>query len=289
MMARKIIVLLLILSLTTFSKSVALSTILVDSKENKLVKNQFWVVFITVGEPGRDEKNVNKLYNILLNDDRWDENNIFQFRENEATKQAILNIPDFINKKGLNENDTLLIFFSMHGGRKEDAPPLDEPDNMDEFIIPFQQEKNNFSFILDDELGLAFEKINSKNLVIIFETCFSGGMIDGADDLRKTGRIIMTSSKEDESSYPIFLKKSWLFPYFLIEGLSGAADKDKNGVISAEEVFRYAKILTIKKSKIYAYLLFIFHKELLIQHPQIYDGWPTEKHNEKELQLIHVD
>ena len=129
-------------------------------------------------------------------------------------------------------------------------------------------------------------QIKSENIVIIFEACYSGGMIDGANDLKKTGRIIMTATKEDETSYGFFLKKSWLFPYYLLKGLRGRADKNCDGFITVEEAFEYAKFYTIRRSTIYAYLLFIFHRALFIQHPQIYDGWPSEGNNKEELKLI---
>jgi len=158
---------------------------------------------------------------------------------------------------------------------------------MDEYLITYPQgQDNQNNNILDEELASAFDKIKSKNIVMIFETCYSGGMIDGSYDLRKSGRVILTSSKEDESSYPIFLLKSWLFPHYLINGLRGKADTNSDGYVSAEEAFNYAKIRTIRRSTIYAFLLFIFHKSLLIQHPQIYDGWPSEENNKRELKLV---
>lgn len=272
--------------LISSSQSIAItSNYTINSNESTFNDSNYWAVLITAGEPKRDEKNARDLYNILINHG-WNKNNIYYLKENEATKEAILTVPDWLNDHEINKEDLIIFYFSMHGGRKEDVPPLDEPDNMDEFLIPYEQEKLNLNEILDEELASMFEEIETENLVIIFETCYSGGMIDGTNDLKKTGRVIMTSAKEDESSYPIFLTKSWLFPYYLIKGLKGLADKNCDGYISAEEAFKYAKIRTIIRSTVYGYILFIFHKKLLNQHPQIYDGWPSEENNEEELKLI---
>ena len=249
--------------------------------------NDLWAVLITFGTPKSDDKNAGDLLNILKQNG-WKEDNIFYLREKEATKDAILNISDCLNDHGVKENDMVLFFFSMHGNRTEDVPPLDEPDNLDEVIIAYDEE-NKYCEVLDDELMLMFEEIKSENMVIIFETCFSGGMIDGSSDLKKSGRIIITSSKEDETSYSMFLIKSWLFPYNLIKGLKGKADQNRDGYITAEEAFRYAKKLTTRRSTIYSFLLFIFHRKFLIQHPQIYDGWPSEENNEEELRLISIN
>lgn len=286
---RKIVILSIILLIISSYKSIAInSNYLINPNESAFENNNLWAVLITVGEPKRDNKNAGDLYNILINHG-WNGNNIYYLKENEATKEAIMTVSNWLNDHGADEDDLILFFFSMHGGRKEDIPPLDEPDNMDEFLIPYQQEKQENNNILDEELALMFEEIKSKNLVIIFETCFSGGMIDGANDLKKSGRVVLTSSREDESSYPIFLRRSWLFPFYFVRGLKGLADKNFDGYITAEEAFEFAKIRTVIRSTIYAYLLYILHKQLLIQHPQIYDGWPSEENNEEELKLINFN
>ena len=245
---------------------------------------KLWAVIITVGEPERDNKNAGELYNILLTNG-WDKNNILYIKESQATKDVILSSPNWLEANGADQDDFVLFYFSMHGGRKNDTLPFDEPDNLDEFIVSYKQDDEN-NHILDDELSLMFDQIQSEKLVIVFETCYSGGMIDGTNDLRRTGRIVITSTKEDESSYPIFLIKSWLFPYYFLKGLKGGADKNYDNIITVEEAFEYAKIYTVKRSTIYGYLFFIFHGSLFIQHPQIYDGWPSEENNEEELKFI---
>lgn len=280
------------LSILLFSCSsnsvIPLKTLADDEENSAKEESTLWAVFITFGEPQRDEKNARDLCDILIKQG-WKENNICHLKEKDATKEAILETPSWLNDHGADEDDLILYFFSMHGGRTEDVPPLDEPDNMDEFIVPYKEEQRDiYDNIFDEELASAFDNIKSEKLILIFETCYSGGMIDGVNDLRKSGRVILTSSSEKESSYPIFLKRSWLFPYYLIKGLAGPADANSDGIISVEESFKYAEKFTIKRSTVYAYLLFIFHRSLFIQYPQIYDGWPSEENNEEELKFIQV-
>ncbi len=254
------------------------------SKDNEKV---LWAVFVTVGEPERDGKNTEDLYKILLKNG-WNEENILIIQEENATKDEIFTIPDWLNNNGLNEDDLLLIYFSMHGSKTQDKEPFDEPDGIDESLIPYKNNQENGTNIRDDELSVVFDEIQSNNMFIIIEACYGGGMIDGSNDLKKNGRVIITSCGENESSYPIFLRKTWLFPYYLINGLKGPADTNKDNIISAEESFNYAKIKTIRRSTIYGVLLFIFHKSLFIQHPQIYDGWPSEENNKEELKFISL-
>ena len=111
-------------------------------------------------------------------------------------------------------------------------------------------------------------------------------MIDGSNDLKSDNRIIITSSDADESSYPFFRKDSWLFPFYFLKGLKGDADLNSNGQITAEEAYRYSKELTTKRSKFYSFLFFIIHRKPFIQHPQMYDAWPSENNNVKEMILV---
>ena len=287
-MKRNKIVITIILVLLVFSSSYNIASSKITNSSNILKNANSWAVFITVGDPKRDLKNVNDLKKILL-DNGWDENNIYILSEHKATKKTILEMPQLLVNYGLKKDDLVLFYFSMHGGRTDDVEPFDEPDGVDEFIIPFKNDKGNSSdYILDDELASAFDCINSKNILLIFETCYSGGMIDGSSDLRKSGRVIITSADADETSYPLFLKRSWLFPFYFIKGLKGPADANKDNIISAEETFSYAEKRTIIRSSIYGSLFYIFHRSLFIQHPQIYDGWPNEENNQDELELIYL-
>ena len=279
-MKKTFITLSIVLMLILSCKSIATKSNFIENE------NSNWAVIITVGEPDRDNKNAQDLYDILIGNG-WDEANINYMKESQATKDVILNVSDWLNGQGAQEDDLIIFYFSMHGGRKNDTLPFDEPDGLDEFIVPYKDEEQNEN-IVDDELAVMFDEIQNNNLVIIFETCFSGGMIDGENDLKKSGRIVITSTKEDETSYPIFLIKSWLFPYYYIKGLRGKADKNCDGFVTAEESFRYAKLRTIIRSTIYGILLFILHGALFNQHPQIYDGWPSEENNKEELKLINV-
>jgi hypothetical protein len=192
------ITLLLIASINASSVSSYIS----KTDENMSDDTKLWAVIITVGNSDLDDRNSEDLMNLLL-DNGWDKDNIYKLRENEATKKAILSISYLLNEQGLNNEDIVLFYFSMHGGRLDDVNPIDEPDGLDEFIIPYRENENEDK-ILDEELNLMFDEINSENIVIIFETCYSGGMIDGTKDLKNSGRIIMTSTKEYETSYGFF-------------------------------------------------------------------------------------
>jgi hypothetical protein len=114
-------------------------------------------------------------------------------------------------------------------------------------------------------------------------------MIDGLHDLCHHGQVILTSCKEDEYSWGLFIQKQWMFPYYLIKGINKniVTDTNKDGWISAEEAFYGAQKTTIIHST-FKSLLYLLHPfaRLGPQHPQIYDAWPTIDNNEDELQFI---
>jgi len=287
-MKKTIITIFMVLFLVFSYKSVSVSSNYLDN--SKCSSSQKWAVLITVGEPKLDDKDAGGLYDILTYNG-WSESNIYYLREEQATKNEILNVCNWLNNHGLKDDDLVLFYFSMHGDYKDDVPPLDEPDNKDEFIIPYRKEGSD-EVILDEELTQMFEELQTEKLVVIIESCYSGGMLDGANDLKKTGRIVITSTDVNETSYPLNLffskRGGYMLIHYFMKGLRGRADKNNDGYVSVEEAHQYAKYYTIKRSTIYAYILLIFHKTLKnhIQHPQIYDAWPSENNNAKEMILV---
>jgi hypothetical protein len=283
----KIISIILIIAIT----STFFNQLIVESKEYINEKeSEIWAIIITVGDIKRDQFGEKSLTDILSIQE-IPQKNIKKIIEENATKQNILNEPfQWIKSNEINEEDIILFYFSMHGIRIEDKYPFDEPDGFDECIIPYDY-KNNSNYIVDEELNDKINSIDNENIVLIFETCFSGGMIDGEKDLSNSGRIIITSSDANESSWPMYLQKKWLFPNYFFQGLYGSADLNKDNIISAEEAYKYAELPTIKRSSIFAFIYsfipFIPH-DFHPQHPQIYDGWPNNEDNHKELTLINL-
>jgi len=256
-------------------------------KKVEIYEHNSWAVFISLGDTQSDYNNLRDFKNILK-DNGWLEENIFTLYQEHATRDNILSLPQMLSDEGLKEDDLLLIYFSTHGFGMEDEEPYDEPDGLDEFIITHIVEGESRNGISDDELSSSFDNINCDNFILIFETCNSGGMLDGSSDLKKTGRIILTSTDYDETSFGLFLKQSWLFPFYLIKALSGKGDINDDKYITVEEAFNYAKKRTIIRSFFYGLLLFVFHRSIFIQHPQIYDAWPSENDNIEDLILIRL-
>ena len=168
----------------------------------------------------------------------------------------------------------------------DDQYPYDEPDNLDEFIMPFDCDwETDDNCILDDELADAFDTLQSQNIAIVIESCHSGGMLDGTHDLKKPGRVVITGCDTTELGAPITLRLHWLSCYYLIKGLRGRADRNNDHWISLEEAYHYLRLPVIIRSTLFNLISYGY---LLPQHPQFYDAWPTEEDNQEDLKIIQL-
>lgn len=222
----------------------------------------------------------------LLKRYNWNEDQIFVLQNEFTKKDAVMGMFDWLITEGVDEDDVVLIFFSFHGSHKQDTVPLDEPNQMDGFLVTFDFEYEILeNGILDDEFGAALDTIPSKNVVVIVESCHAGEMIDGSEDLCGDGRVILTSCTEEELSFFLYRRVIGLFPYYIIKGMTGFADRNLNGWISAEELYQYAEMRTIYQSYICSFLM---HSLPHYQHPQLFDGWPQEQNSSSELEFIKL-
>ena len=195
-----------------------------------------WAVIVGVGAPLRDFRDTTN-FKFILEAHGWESSHILCLWGSEATYNDILHRPvQWLNDSGADADDLIVFYFTMHGTQINDTSPLDEPDGLDEIIIPFDYDAENHSrYIKDEDLALQFDEIPSQSIIIIFETCSSGGMIDGDNDLCKSGRVILTSCLPHESSWPFFLRFRWMFPYYLMKGLKGPADANDDGTVDISD------------------------------------------------------
>ena len=226
----------------------------------------------------------------LLKKNGWDKNHILTLQEEEATKEAILDDSfQWLTDNGEDEDDLIFYFFSGHGYyHTADDPPVDEPDGRDEVINPWDPDIGGWNpdvFIVDDELSEKFDTLKSHNIVIVIHTCHAGGWIDGSYDLCDSGRVVLVACGVDEASCMMKYPVHWLFAYYLIQGLKGHADENNDKRITAEELLNYTIEPVEFRSKIFNW---ITSGVPTIQHPELYDGWPSEDNNLEELTLIEL-
>ncbi|MEF8879499.1 MAG: caspase family protein [Candidatus Thermoplasmatota archaeon] len=190
-------------------------------------------------------------------------------------------------------NDISLIHISTHGGRKIDLPPFDEEDFLDETLTTYKSFEPSilsiFTLIRDDLLNYFISRLESKGICLIIDSCYSGGYNDQPvspilwrsqifNNIRRkiesfTGglfreiennrRVLLASTTEDTVSWSD-VTTGGLFSTALTESLGkGFGDFNNDGMISAEEAFKYAQTCIKTKGK-------------YSQTPVIYDNYTGE-------------
>jgi uncharacterized caspase-like protein len=200
--------------------------------------------------------------------------NVKTLLDSQATKGAIHDaIVNWIDP--LEDEGTLVvIFYSGHGMQAPDDDG-DENDVYDELIVPFGidvtlQPMPLHRAIRDDELAAWLDELESQKVVVIADTCFSGGLApsslagrvkslsayledpaptteagsgDGfVQDIQQTGRLVLMASAENQTSLESTELGHGVFTYYLLEALrSPSVDSNGNGWISAEEAYTYLR------------------------------------------------
>lgn len=141
-------------------------------------------------------------------------------------------------------DDRVLVYFAGHGfiaGGKAYLAPYDlKLSNISSTAYPM------------DTLGSVFaNKINAKYKVLLTDSCHSGAIsvdsdaqaMHGAlDDLGKS-LFSLTASRDRERSYE---SSDWggghgIFTYYVVKGLEGEADTNRDGVVTADELAEYVR------------------------------------------------
>lgn len=140
------------------------------------------------------------------------------------------------------ENDRVVIFFAGHGflddkGKAYFAPWDVTLDKLAASAYPMEQ------------LGkIVSGSIKAKWKVLFADACHSGAitpeMIERMNaSLATTSRdlLALTASRKRESSYEDKELGHGVFSYFLVQGLSGQADRDQDGRVTADELIDYVR------------------------------------------------
>jgi|GEM_PF-4650723 len=156
--------------------------------------------------------------------------------------------------KNANKDSYVLIYFAGHGGIEEDKMGT-ESDNWAKYLLPFDTVKDNLysSALSNGEFQNLLRSIKSRKLVIFMDSCYSGGVSSGkardvdvriSDDPYKKlvegeGRLVIAASQPNQQSFENDGLGHGVFTYHLIEALSGAADYEQNGFVTATELIKY--------------------------------------------------
>jgi hypothetical protein len=165
------------------------------------------------------------------------------------------------------KDDTVVIFFAGHGAPEVDQRGI-ERDGLAKYLVPSDAEPDDLystAFPMD-ELQTIFARIEADRVIAFLDSCYSGAAggrtfsskktrAPHLDDLflerltRSKGRAILTASRPAEVSIELPELGHGIFTYFLAEGLRGAADLNRDGIVTLQEVYEYVEQQVAQKSR----------------------------------------
>lgn len=218
---------------------------------------QRWAVVIGIGDYAATDipdlrfasKDARAVYEFLKSPAAsFDEDHIMFLSDADATNQAIREAL-FVFLQKASYNDLVFIYFAGHG-----APDPTRPDNL--YLLPHDANTKALAatgFPMWDVKTALRRQIKAERVIVVADACHSGGTKDGevnpingsfGDLFTPSRRVILTAADNNELSYE---DHKWggghgVFTYNFIEGLKGAADADKNGIVTFQEAADYVAV-----------------------------------------------
>ena len=148
-----------------------------------------------------------------------------------SIKRRIKQVCDFSTPK-----DSLVIYFAGHGTSIDGEGYLIPQDG---------DEKDRENSISITKLQQQMQNSKAGRKLLVLDACHSGSATRGvsgiAPSLKTAGVHVMASCAENELSHPDPDSKHGIFTRYLLEGVDGKADTDKNGSVTQKELFEYVQ------------------------------------------------
>lgn len=168
--------------------------------------------------------------------------------DKDATWGAInASLDDYLPRR-IKENSRVYLYFSGHG-----APDV---KTQKAYLVPADGDLDSPSTLYPvEQLFLKLNALRAKEIVVMLDSCFAGegprsvipagarpmGLVV-EDPLRASGRVIsMAAAASKQISSDLEGMQHGLFTYYLLKGLKGEADTDRNGTVSLLELFKYVQ------------------------------------------------
>jgi len=177
-----------------------------------------------------------------------DQTHVKLITDKEATKSSIIDELKWLSNNA-GPNDTAMLYFSGHGGRQSVSDDQ-------AFLCPVNASPldSELTCITGQELNLALSAIRSERLIVLLDTCYSGGMREaryrntfissglGKADVNSmvdgTGRVILAASRPDQPAWELHGMRNGLFTNYVLRALRGEVART-DGSIWVSDVFSF--------------------------------------------------
>jgi hypothetical protein len=150
--------------------------------------------------------------------------------------------------------DSVFVYFAGYGSRE-----VDPAGAAASYLIPRDADPESLfvtAFAMDD-VETIFRRIAADRVVFVMDASFGGPpqayppgrtlVGQGAaaapfDDIGKiSDRILITASGSTEAAIEVPELRHGLFTWHLLRGMEGAADADRDGIVTADELYQYVQ------------------------------------------------
>ena len=242
------------------------------------VKNDRWAVVIGVGRYQSTDipslrytvADAESLYQLLIGPGGFKKEHVLLMTDRTDKPPTLRNIKWALGTflaRSAKKDDMVLIFFAGHGAPEVDQRGV-ERDGLAKYLIPADADPDDlYSTALPmDEMQTIFGRVEAERMVVFLDACYSGAAggrtfsskrtrAVNLDDqflerlTRSKGRAIITASRPSEVSIELPELGHGIFTYYLVEGLKGAADLNKDGIITVQELYEYVEQKVSAKSR----------------------------------------
>jgi hypothetical protein len=165
------------------------------------------------------------------------------------------------------KDDLVMIYFAGHGASEVDQRGV-ERDGLSKYLVPADADPDDlYSTALPmDEMQNVLGRIEAERVTVFLDACYSGAAGGrtfastktrsvSVDDIfldrltRAKGRAIITASRPSEVSVELAELGHGIFTYYLVRGLQGYADNNRDGIVSLQELYEYLAQEVSRKSR----------------------------------------
>ena len=182
--------------------------------------------------------------------------NIKELINNQSGESYILlSIKDWISRMAKRNESDIFIFFAGHG--------MTSAENNKMYIIPYDSSPRLLedTAITKNRLLNELSYLKPRSVTIFFDTCFSGST--RSNDSLLAARpvsivpkdinipdnfLIFSAAGYDEIATPLDEAKHGMFSYYLMKGMEGYADKNKDKKITSGELHNYVQENVLKQT-----------------------------------------
>jgi len=225
-------------------------------------RRNVWAVVIGINDYPRIRKlkyavnDAKAFYDLLVQTNQIPPENVFLMLNEQANLKQVRSTLGTRLKNKASKDDMVIIYFAGHGATERDMMSPDG-DGLEKYLLPYDAVPNDLysSALPMREIAHILHRISSERLVFIADACYSGasgGRTVSTTGIRANlsdafieriaggkGKIIITASSANEVSVEKDELRHGVFTYYMVEGLRGRADSDRDGLITVDEAYRY--------------------------------------------------